>query len=154
MSEVGNEWDDVLGVQLFENLSRHDGLSHSGGGDWADGVGEDILLLTLLGKGLGQSVDSELGGRVVSLSERSVDSGGGGGVDDSSEVLLSHDVPGGSGNGEGSLQVDLHDQVPNCSDIFWNETSLRIPALLITTSTLPKVSIAVLIILSPNSTES
>lgn len=112
MSEVGDEWDDVLGVQLFENLSRHDGLSHSGGGNWADGVGEDVLLLTLLGKGLGQSVDSELGGRVVSLSERSVDSGGGGGVDDSSEVLLSHDVPGGSGNGEGSLQVDLHDQIP------------------------------------------
>lgn len=40
------------------------------------------------------------------------------------------------------------------SFIFWKETSLKIPALLMTISTLPKVSIAVLMILSPNSTES
>jgi hypothetical protein len=40
------------------------------------------------------------------------------------------------------------------SFILAKETSLKIPALLITTSTLLKLSIAVLIILSPYSTES
>lgn len=48
-------------------------------------------------------MDSEFGGGVVGLSEVSVDSTSGRGVDDSSEVLLSHNVPGGSGDGEGSL---------------------------------------------------
>lgn len=40
------------------------------------------------------------------------------------------------------------------SVIFMKETSLRIPALLMITSTFPKASTAVLTILSPNSTES
>jgi len=40
------------------------------------------------------------------------------------------------------------------SDIFWKETSRKIPALLITISTVPNASTAVFTILSPNSTES
>ena len=40
------------------------------------------------------------------------------------------------------------------SDSFWNDTSRKMPALLTTMSTRPHASMAVLMILSPNSTES
>ena len=55
---------------------------------------------------------TEFGSWVVDLSETSVKSGSWGSVDDSSEFLFSHDVPGSSGAAVGSVHVDFHDEVP------------------------------------------
>ena len=57
-------------------------------------------------------MEAQLGGGVVSLSKVTIDTGTGGGVDDSSELLLSEVRPACLGTSEGSLKVDLHDDVP------------------------------------------
>ena len=107
-----NEGDDPLRLHEGKNIRGHNGLGHAAGGDGSNDVGENVVLDALLGEGLGEADHGELGGRVVGLAKVTEETGGGGGVDDATELLLAEVGPGGAGSLVGALDVDLEDEVP------------------------------------------
>ena len=108
----GHERDDPLGLHEGQKVRRHDGLGHAAGGDGGDDVADDVVLGALLGEGLCEADHAQLGSRVVGLAEVAEQAGGGGGVDDATELLLAEVRPGGAGALVAALDVDLEDEVP------------------------------------------
>ena len=112
VAKICDERSNISWAQGFKDLLRHDGGSHTSTSKWGNAVALDVSLLALLGKSLRETPETELSGGIVSLSERTVDTTGAASVDDSTILLFSHDVPCSSGNRVGTLEVDLHDQIP------------------------------------------
>src|SRR5579859_3645410 len=63
------------------------------GSKWSNNVCDNVVLGTFLCEGFRESNHSQFGCRVVGLSERSVETCSGCGIDDSSILLLSEDRP-------------------------------------------------------------
>lgn len=112
VGEDADDGDDVLGLEGVEELRREDGAGQARGSNGGNDVAENVVLVTLLGEGLGEANKGELGGRVVGLAKVAVETGGGGGVDDTAVLLLAEVRPGGAGDLVGTVDVDLHDEVP------------------------------------------
>jgi len=64
--EDGDKRDDPLGLQLREDIGRHDRLGHSAGSDRGNDVAEDVVLQTLFRERLGKSNE----GKLSSYSDR------------------------------------------------------------------------------------
>ena len=96
--------------------------------------------------------EAHLRGAVVRLAEVAEDAGCRRGEDEAAVALLLHDAEGRLRDVEGALQVNVEDGVraPSASSLA-NVLSRRMPALLITTSTVPKLSTAALTMPSPPS---
>ncbi len=112
MRKVDHQGDHIVGLEHFESLRREHGLGHAAGGHGGDGITTNIVFFSFFGAGHGESVDAQLRGGVVGLSEGSVESRAGRSVHDPAEALLLHDGPGRAGGLEGAFEVHLHDQVP------------------------------------------
>ena len=112
MSQEGHERSNVVWGQSLDNLSWHDSGSHSSACKRGNAVASNVPLLALLSERLSESPKAEFGGGVVHLSEGSIDSSARPGVDDSTILLFSHDVPSSSGHRVSSLEMNLHDEVP------------------------------------------
>ena len=115
-SLVGNKQNDkrcvVVGLKGLNNLLGHDGAGHLGTGVRSNGVDEDVVLLALESKRLGETEDTALGRGVVGLTEVSVNTAGRGGVEDASILLLQHVWPSSLCDGVRSEQVNLVDDIP------------------------------------------
>lgn len=92
---------DLIGNEGLQELT-------DGGND----VAQNVVLGTLLGQSLGEANHGQLGGRVVGLAKVAEQTGSGGGVDDTTELLFPEVRPGGAGALVGASDMDLHDQVP------------------------------------------
>jgi len=86
-------------VSVMRLVSLGEWLPWMGGGknvprcNRSNDVRDNIVLGALLGQSFGEAYHSEFGGRIICLAERSVETSGGGGVDDSAILLLSEDRP-------------------------------------------------------------
>ena len=112
MAQIGHQGDDVLRLQIVEGFFGQYSLGHATGRDGTDRVAENVLLLSLSGDALSESVDAQLGRGIVGLAEVPVKPGRRTGVYNPAEVLLSHEIPGGSGHAERAFEVDLDDKIP------------------------------------------
>ena len=110
--EGSHQGHDPVGLQVLQHIRRHDSLGHAASGDGSNDVADNVVLETLLGQGLGEANQGQLGGGVVGLAKVSEQAGGGGGVDDTAILLLPEVGPGGAGALVGALDVDLVDEVP------------------------------------------
>lgn len=68
VAEVLDQGSDHLGLQGGEHVWGKNSLGHAGGGHGGDNVAVNVVPLTLESQGLGQTDQSELGSRVVSLT--------------------------------------------------------------------------------------
>lgn len=112
MSQVSNEWDNVVRRETLENLLGHDGLGETRGSEGSNHIGKNVVLEALLGQSLGEAHETELGGRVIGLAKVAVEAGSGRGIDDSAILLLSEKGPGGSRHLEGAVCVNLVNEIP------------------------------------------
>lgn len=104
-----HDWDDVVGLEGADHLLGHDRGGHGGTGIGRDVVDEDVVLLALTGESTTESKDATLGCGVVGLAKVTVDTGGGGGVDDTTVFLLEEVGPCGFGGLVSAAEMDVHD---------------------------------------------
>jgi hypothetical protein len=83
----------VVGLESLYHLLRHDRAGHLCAGIGSNDVDEDVVLLALKSKRLGETKDTALGRGVVGLAEVSVDTASRSGVEDASILLLEHVRP-------------------------------------------------------------
>jgi len=112
VAKEADEGSHKLGRECLDHLLGHDGGGEAGAGVGGDGADDDVVLGALGGKGEREAEDTGLGGRVVGLAKVTVETDGGGGVDDATVLLLDHVVVGGLGDLVGAADVDLLDDVP------------------------------------------
>ena len=118
-------------------------------GDGSDDVARDVVLHALLSQHVREPHQSHLGGTVVGLAEVAEHAGGGGGEDEATVLVLLHGAEGGLGDEERPLEVDIQHALHLFRLIFAKLRSRRMPALLTTMSTRPKLSSAVFTMASP-----
>ncbi|MNJ38810.1 hypothetical protein D3C77_336660 [compost metagenome] len=88
------------------------GDHHARSGDRGNGVDANVLARAFDGQRVGKTDQAGLGRGVVALAEVAENAGAGGGHDDAAVALLTHDRPHGVGQAEGTLDVNVLDQVP------------------------------------------
>jgi len=112
MAQIGHEWDNKFRLYVFQIIWRHDAFKHSWGCQGGDCVDIHIIFLSFLWKGLSETVESQFGRGVIDLAEVTEKACCRCGVDNSTELLLSHNFPSCSGAFVSSENVNLHDKLP------------------------------------------
>ncbi len=143
VGEEGDQGRHEAGIELFAE-GAHEGLGHPGEGQRGDGVGLDVVLRAFDGEHPGEPDEAHLRRAVVGLAEVAEDPCGRRSADDPAVALLAHDHPRRLGDVEGALAGER--RAPSSirsGSMLWKALSRRMPALLMTTSTLPKASSAV-----------
>ena len=112
MDKNSDKRHDPIGLERLKEVGREDGGGHSAGGDGRDSVGVDVVLGTLLGKGLCEANQGELGSRVVGLAKVAIKTSSRAGVDDSSELLFPEVRPCGKSALVCTSDVNLGEKIP------------------------------------------
>jgi hypothetical protein len=110
VGQPGHYRGDELGAELVDERAEQV-LGHAGLGHRGDGVGLDVVLGALYRQHPGEADQAGLGRAVVGLAEVAEDAGRRGSVDDAAVVLFAHHAPGGQGDVEGALEVDVDDRL-------------------------------------------
>lgn len=130
-AESENQRRNIVGLEGLEHLRSEDRLGHGSTSVRSNGVDIDVVLGTLDSKSARETQDTAFltslvgvsshgqgqclrtySSRVVGLAEVSVNTGSGGGVDDTAVLLLEEVRPGSLGNLVSAAKVDVEDWVP------------------------------------------
>lgn len=119
VDEVCDQGDNVFWVESLKDLRRHDGFSHAGSSKRGNGIGKDIVLLTLLGQGFSEAYKSKLSSGIICLTKVAVEAGSRGCVNDAAKLLLAEVWPSSFGNFVGAVNVNVVNQIPvSISNLF------------------------------------
>uniref|UniRef100_A0A1I8IPU5 RRM domain-containing protein n=1 Tax=Macrostomum lignano TaxID=282301 RepID=A0A1I8IPU5_9PLAT len=69
VAQVQHQRCNILGLELVNEIRRHDRLGESGPGNGSDGVAQDAVLPALQGQSVGQSEQAQLGRTIITLAE-------------------------------------------------------------------------------------
>ncbi|KAI6769210.1 hypothetical protein HG531_010314 [Fusarium graminearum] len=87
VNQDSDEGNNPFGLELLEDIRRHDGLGHSAGSYLTrNNIGQDTILDTLLGQSLCETDHGELGSGVVGLTKVAKEASSRRGVDDTADT--------------------------------------------------------------------
>jgi hypothetical protein len=112
VSKISNERSDILGLEGFNHLRRHDSGSHTSTSVGSNDVDHNVVLSAFKSQSLGQSDNTKLSSRVVGLPKVSVKTDSRASVDDTTILLLEEVGPCSLDDLVCSSKVDTVDKIP------------------------------------------